>query len=162
MITLYRSYTSLMLGIAEGQYSDKVLLDPSCRFFFGCSWTLATDPARALRENFYVGTPAPLTPTVDVDALRNIVGLFAAYYVADVANLQARTRFAKDHNGVRVATCAMIEGLVGWPFATFQQHLQGSRVKTDSVVSSYPDLEEAVEIVNASGIDPQVKVVWRR
>jgi hypothetical protein len=162
MITLYRSYTSLMLGIAEGRYQDKVLLDPACRFFFGCSWPLATNPERSLRENFYVGTPAPIVPTSDVDALRNIVGLFAAYYGADVANLQSRTRFAKDHHGVKTATSATIEHLLDWPFATFERHLQGSRIKAENVVDSYSDLEEAVEIVNLSGIDPQVKVVWRR
>lgn len=163
-ITLYRSYTHTLRGLGRGKYPLAILGDPACRFYFGCSVALATDPDRALQENFYVSSAFPSVSADEVEGLTKAVHVFARNYLDNVDGLRDRTRFAKDEDGRDAGTVEVIEDLVGWPRGTFERFC-GDSDNADSVTlytaaHNYPGLAQVVEQVNASGIEPKVQVIW--
>lgn len=163
-ITLYRSYSHTLRYLGRGKYSMSILADPFCRFYFGCAPQMATDPDRALRENFHVGGSFSTTSVDEVEGLTKAVHTFSRNYIDNVAGLRDRTRFAKDENGRDAGTVEIIEDLVGWPRGTFEMYC-GDSDNADSVTlytaaHNYPGLAQVVEQINASGIEPKVQVIW--
>lgn len=161
MITLYRSYTHTLRRLGRGEYPMSILGDHTCRFYFGCAPQMVTDPDRALRENFFVGQSFSTTSSDEVEGLIKAVHQFSRNYVDNVDGLRDRARFAKDENGLDVGTVGVIEDLVGWPRDTFERYCDSAKVSLYSAAHNYPGLTQVVEAINASGIKPQVKVVWR-
>lgn len=164
MLTLYRSYTTFIRLLAEDKVPAEVLSDPNARFFFGCAKVLATNPVKAMADNF-----AHVTLPRELGRVERAVSLFANAYNANEEGLVERVLFAKTDEGKHLATDReKLEDLLGWERGTIVhvcdncgQDEHDRYMTWDQAVYNYPCTDTLCRWAERAGIQPVVRVIWR-
>lgn len=166
MLTLYRSYTSLIHSLVAGRDETSVLYDKDVRFFFGCASILVVDPDLAMAENF-----SHYAEGKERGEVESYVRLFAHAYNTNHCGLADRTRFAKDANGRHHESDKdVVESLLGWPPGTIVALCTPENLALDEfernmtwqdAVYKYPCFANLCGRAERAGIQPVVKMVWR-